>query len=126
MERLDTGLFAARWNKTTDRQRQLLHRVAMRKRRVGGEFGIQDLVGENDAGITASQASQLLAALAERGLIYRTRHGRYAFTVPMSETMILRRFEAERQVIDSWAIAYERGVRSKLASGPRKRWSWFG
>lgn len=104
IDRLDAGLFSARWNKTTDKQRDTLRLIAERPDTLSREFSSQDLVslsgGTTD--LTTAQANHLLVSLAEKGILYRTRHGRYAFTVPMSEVMILRRLNPERDVDTSW------------------------
>lgn len=108
MERLDAGLFAARWNKTTDKQRWFLGLIASRGGWEGIDFSAQDVallsISEGDERLTNAQCSQALQALVERGLLYRTRHGRFAFTVPMSEAMILRRLDTETGIDESWAM----------------------
>ena len=141
MDRLDSGLFAARWNKTTDKQREVLRVIASRAPNSALDFSAQEIaalsLGQGD--LTNAQATQMLQALCERGLLYRTRHGRYAFTVPMSETMILRRFQSEKDVEDSWLTPKQAGVNGTGANGhadtaksgasagaqPTKRWRWF-
>ncbi len=107
MDRLDSGLFAARWNKTTDKQRRWLKLIARRNRAQFSDFSAQEILESNEdaEGFDNSQANQMMLALCERGLLYRTRHGRYAFTVPMSEAMILRRIKAEQEVTSSWTLA---------------------
>jgi AAA ATPase domain len=102
-ERLDSGLFSARWNRTTDKQRDLLGLIARRPRELGTDFSARELelLREPDDDVTGS-LNQQLAALCDRGMLYRTRHGRYAFTVPMSEAMILRRLRREDDVAASW------------------------
>lgn len=118
LERLDAGLFGARWNKTTDKQREFLGLIATRQRSSGQEFSAQEISQLDPSGAcTNSYASQMLQALCERGLTYRTRRGRFAFTVPMSETMILRRLKSEDRVAESWS------------KGPNETskgiWRWF-
>lgn len=61
----------------------------------------------------------MLQALAERGLIYKTRHGHFAFTVPMSESMIRKRLRDASTIAESWATD-ETSARPKA-----KRWTWF-
>ena len=106
MDRLDSGLFAARWNRTTDKQRSWLKLIATREKGQFNDFSAQEILetDENINGFDNSQANQLMLALCDRGLLYRTRHGRYAFTVPMSEIMILRRIEAEQDISASWSL----------------------
>lgn len=40
-----------------------------------------------------SHANQMLASLAERGMIYKNRLGRYSFAVPLLGRFILRNYE---------------------------------
>ncbi len=126
LERLDAGLFGARWNKTTEKQRQVLEILASRGIDYAPDFSAADVVGlSKDKGdLNGQQASQMLHALCDRGLLYRTRHGRYAFTVPMSEEMILRRMRSEQEISESWE---QNTAPSKPPSTPSKSkgWRWF-
>lgn len=107
LDRLDAGLFASRWNRTTDKQREVLKIIAHRDDVSLSDFSAHEIseLGADLAGLNNTQVSQALQALCERGLIYRTRHGRYAFTVPMSEVMIRRRMRTEEDVEQSWVQA---------------------
>jgi len=133
IDRLDSGLFAARWNRTTDKQRDVLKLIASRPNTSSPDFSAQDIASIKESDLTSAQATQVLQALCERGLIYRTRHGRYAFTVPMSETMILRRFRNQAEVEESWQNALGLALAGPIeepkaiesAESKRKRWSWF-
>src|SRR5207244_543245 len=115
----------ARWNKTTDKQRDLLGLLASRGPKAAREFTAQEVVSlAKDSELSNANASQLLHALCERGLIYRTRRGCFAFTVPMSESMILRRLQSSDQIADSWLAASAQSV----VPGERKKskgWLWF-
>jgi hypothetical protein len=104
LDRLDAGLFAARWNRTSDRQREFLGLIASRPNGRSVDFSAIEILGQRGASgdFGAATANQMLLALSERGLVYRTRHGRYAFTVPMSEVMILRRLQRDQDVENSW------------------------
>jgi hypothetical protein len=132
LSRLDNGLFAARWNRTTDRQRDLLRLIAQMPAGPSSDFSAADIVdthGTED--FTTATAGQTLAALVERGLIYRTRHGRYAFTVPMSEYMILRRHRQDEAIEDSWqtnrvdAQVTAPKPQNDSKTKPPKKKSWF-
>lgn len=95
--KLDADFFAGRWGKLTDRQRQLLWVVA-NLRHADDEFTIQELV-EKAAELlpktfSPSHANQMLASLAERGMIYKNRLGRYSFAVPLLGRFILRTYGA--------------------------------
>jgi hypothetical protein len=45
----------------------------------------------------ASHVSQMLVALSSAGLIYKNRHGRYSFAVPLLDRFIRRQSEKERR-----------------------------
>lgn len=95
--KLDADFFAGRWARITDRQRELLWVVA-RLDRADEEFTIQELTEMAKALLakpfSASHANQILASLAERGMIYKNRLGRYSFAVPLLGRFILRTYEA--------------------------------
>lgn len=94
--KLDADFFAGRWARVTDRQRQLLWVVA-HLARPDDEFTIQELVEEGRGRLpktfSPSHANQILASLAEQGLIYKNRFGRYSFAVPLLGRFILRTYE---------------------------------
>ena len=58
------------------------------------EFTVQESVTTSKAGqitgFSASRVNQLLASLANAGLVYKNRHGRYSLAVPMLAPFILR------------------------------------
>jgi AAA ATPase domain len=94
--KLDTDFFAGRWSKVTDRQRQLLWVVATLQH-ADEEFTIQELVEQAkrllQKPFSPSHANQMLASLAEQGLIYKNRFGKYSFAVPLMGNFILRTYE---------------------------------
>ncbi|HMI81302.1 MAG TPA: ATP-binding protein [Solirubrobacterales bacterium] len=96
--KLDADFFAGRWAKITDRQRELLWVVAQLER-ADEEFTIQELTEEAKRLLTKafspSHANQILASLAERGMIYKNRLGRYSFAVPLLGRFILRTYEPD-------------------------------
>lgn len=93
--KLDADFFAGRWAKITDRQRELLWVVAHLER-ADEEFTIQELTETARAllsnSFSPSHANQMLASLAERGMIYKNRFGRYSFAVPLLGRFILRTY----------------------------------
>jgi AAA ATPase domain len=94
--KLDADFFAGRWAKITDRQRELLWAVAHLEH-PDEEFTILELT-EMAKGLLAkafspSHANQMLSSLAERGMIYKNRLGRYSFAVPLLGRFILRSYE---------------------------------
>jgi Cdc6-like AAA superfamily ATPase len=94
--KLDTDFFAGRWAKITDRQRQLLWVIANLDH-PDDEFTIQELVEEAKQRLpktfSPSHANQMLVSLAERGMIYKNRLGKYSFAVPLLGRFILRNYE---------------------------------
>lgn len=131
MDRLDAGLFAARWNKTTDKQRDFLRLVAGRPVPHSGDFSAADIaqLSGSSTPMTTAQCTQTLQGLVDRGMLYRARRGRYAFTVPMSEVMIMRRLNSEDSVERSWSqpspsvAAF--AARASASPKPRGFRSWF-
>ncbi|MCC6738845.1 MAG: AAA family ATPase [Planctomycetia bacterium] len=92
--KLDSDFFAGRWARATDRQRDLL-RIAARLKNSEAEFTVQEIVehASNSAQpkpFSSSLVNQMLAKLAEAGLIYKNRHGKYSFAVPLLGPFILR------------------------------------
>jgi hypothetical protein len=97
-KKLDSDFFAGRWARLTDRQRDLLCVIAGRDGD-DGEFGIQELADESRrakaAGtivkaFTTSHVSQMLSTLAQSGLVYKNRHGRYSLAIPLFGRFIRR------------------------------------
>lgn len=92
-QKLDADFFAGRWARITDRQRELLSVVSHLKK-PDDEFTIQELVEKSKEmlpkGFSSSHANQMLASLAERGMIYKNRIGRYSFAVPLLGRFIRR------------------------------------
>ncbi len=93
IRKLDTDFFAGRWNRVTDRQRELLTVVAQLAN-CDEEFTVQEVVEKSKERPTkpfsASHVTQLLAKMAESGLVYKNRHGRYSFAVPLLGDFIQR------------------------------------
>lgn len=99
LRKLDSDFFAGRWARATDRQRDLLI-VAARLDRTGSEFTVQELVelsqGILEKPFSSSHANQMLASLSTAGLVYKNRHGKYSFAVPLLDRFILRQLEASK------------------------------
>lgn len=92
IRKLDADFFSGRWAKVTDRQRELLRVIASLE--PDGEFTVQEVVERSGEVLTkpfkSSHANQVLLALTHAGLIYKTRHGKYTFAVPLLGKFILR------------------------------------
>lgn len=94
VQKLDGDFFAGRWSRATDRQKDLLAVIAALEGCDDGEFTVQEIV-EQSARILpkafgASHVNQMLGQLAENGLIYKNRHGKYSFAVPLLGQFIRR------------------------------------
>jgi len=93
IDKLDTDFFAGRWARATDRQRELLIVIA-RLETCESEFTVQEAVEKSkeilDKPFGPSQVNQMLVALGNAGLVYKNRHGKYSFAVPLLGNFILR------------------------------------
>ena len=93
IDKLDNDFFTGRWTRTTDRQRELLSVIA-NLHGSDSEFTVQEVVAKSkellQKPFSPSQVSQMLAALSNKGLVYKNRHGRYSFAVPLLGEFILR------------------------------------
>jgi hypothetical protein len=97
IRKLDTDFFAGRWAKATDRQRELMW-VVSTLHNCDQEFSVQEIVAKGESLLTkpftSSHANQILAALASAGLIYKNRHGKYMFAVPLMSDFVRRQVDA--------------------------------
>ena len=93
IRKLDSDFFAGRWNKITDRQRELLI-VISKLENCDDEFTVQEIVEESKTSesksFSNSHVSQMLKQLADAGLVYKTRFGNYSFAVPLLGQFIER------------------------------------
>jgi hypothetical protein len=102
LRKLDTDFFAGRWARATDRQRDLLLVIATLPNS-NEEFSIQEIVerSKDDSleskPFSPSHVSQMLASLADAGLVYKNRHGKYAFAVPLFGRFLLRQSTPKQQ-----------------------------
>lgn len=91
-QKLDADFFSGRWSRLTDRQRELLWVVAHLDQS-DGEFSVRDIVQGSAAlskPFSASHINQMLLNLAAQGLVFKNRHGRYSFAVPLLDRFIQR------------------------------------
>jgi hypothetical protein len=94
IRKLDADFFAGRWARVTDRQRELLFIISNLENREG-EFSVQEVIEHPENGaltrsFSSSHVNQMLGALSESGLIYKNRHGKYSFAVPLMAGFIRR------------------------------------
>jgi hypothetical protein len=91
--KLDTDFFAGRWAKATDRQRDLMNVIACLPG-AEGEFSVLEIAESSktmgEKPFSSSHINQMLGSLVSAGLIFKNRHGRYAFAVPLLSHFIKR------------------------------------
>lgn len=96
VRKLDNDFFAGRWHRVTDRQRELLQVVAELPN-CNDEFTVQEIVEQSKRSLkkafSPSHVSQLMNKLADGGVVYKNRHGRYCFAIPMMGDFINRQQE---------------------------------
>ena len=94
--KLDSDFFAGRWARATDRQRELLMVIAHLPN-CDSEFTLQEVVEVSrellKKPFSSSHVNQLLVSLSDAGLVYKNRHGKYSFAVPLLGGFILRQQE---------------------------------
>jgi len=95
--KLDTNFFSVRWARATDRQRDLLSIIAHLDSSET-EFTVQEIAEESkkrfpDRPFSSSHISQMLVKLSDAGLVYKNRHGKYSFAVPLLGRFIRRQEE---------------------------------
>jgi hypothetical protein len=96
IRKLDNDFFAGRWSRITDRQQQLLYVIAQVET-ANDEFTIQDIMEKSEEVLEKSfgrsRINQMLVTLVTAGLIYKDRHGKYLFAVPLMADFIKRTIE---------------------------------
>jgi hypothetical protein len=94
--KLDTDFFAGRWARITDRQRELLLVIAGLDN-CDDEFTVQEIVDGSkiklEKSFSSSHVNQMLGTLQTTGLVYKNRHGKYSFAVPMFGQFVLRQMD---------------------------------
>ena len=100
VRKLDTDFYSGRWARLTDRQRDLMRIISLLDT-AEDEFSVQDITEMakemHDNSFSASNANQMLIKLGEAGLIYKNRHGKYSFAVPMLSEYIKRQTQSSKQ-----------------------------
>lgn len=93
IRKLDTDFFAGRWARVTDRQQELLYVVA-NVATDDNEFTVQEILNKSGEILKKpfgrSHINQMLTSLIAAGLIYKDRHGKYLFAVPLMADFIKR------------------------------------
>jgi hypothetical protein len=93
LAKLDLDFFAPRWARGTDRQQAFMQVIATLDN-ADEEFSVQDIVAASRGllikAFSPSHATQILQALAEKGLVYKNRRAGYCFAVPLLASFIRR------------------------------------
>ena len=93
IRKLDNDFFAGRWAKVTDRQQQLLYVIANLEN-AEREFTIQEVATASseflEKPFSRSHVSQMVTSFIFAGLVYKDRHGKYLFAVPLMGAFIKR------------------------------------
>lgn len=96
--KLDSDFFAGRWDRLTDRQREFLYCVSYLPD-PDSEFTITEVVDKSQSmdmkSFNRGDASQMLPRLIEKGLVFKNRHGKYSFAVPLFSRFIRRKLEGK-------------------------------
>jgi hypothetical protein len=96
LSKLDADFFSGRWQQITDRQRDLLT-VAAQLPNCDGEFTVQEIAEASkrlEKPFSSSHANQMLTSLCDKGLVFKNRHGKYSFAVPLLHRFIQRQLAA--------------------------------
>jgi AAA+ ATPase superfamily predicted ATPase len=100
LRKLDADFFSGRWSRATDRQRELL-KVISQLDNCDEEFTVQEIVDkskESTKPFSSSHVNQMLVKLAEAGLVYKNRFGKYSFAVPLLGQFIRRQGREEEEI----------------------------
>jgi hypothetical protein len=95
VRKLDNNFFQSRWNRATDRQKELMMVIATLPN-CDVEFTVADVVGASKEVLALgkhfkpSNANIMLAALVNHELVYKNRFGKYILAVPLLSQFILR------------------------------------
>lgn len=93
VRKLDEDFFQGRWSKATDRQRELLQVIATLET-CDDEFTVQEVVNVAKQilvkGFSPSHVNQMLSSLADSGLVFKNRVGKYSLAVPLLAQFIRR------------------------------------
>jgi len=93
LAKLDQNFFQGRWLQASDRQRELLQVISTLSN-ADSEFTVAEIVTASKEGLikgfSPSHVNQMLTTLANAGLVYKNRHGKYSLAVPLLAKFILR------------------------------------
>lgn len=101
LRKLDDDFFLGRFSLATDRQREVLFLIS-KLSNCDQEFSvkeIEEMSRTTPKPFRSSQINQMLGSLIDKGLVYKNRHGKYSFAVPLLGQFLQRLSErqSERQ-----------------------------
>ncbi len=93
IRKLDTDFYSGRWSKLTQRQQDILKIIA--NLQLDEEFSVIEIVANSKHIIgsepfSSSHSNQILTKLTDIGIIFKNRHGKYSFAVPLMPNFIKR------------------------------------
>jgi len=93
IQKLDADFFSGRWARATDRQRELLSLIASLEN-CDSEFSVAQISEISETmsykPFSSSNTLQMFNTLIDAGLLFKNRHGRYSFAVPLLGEFIKR------------------------------------
>lgn len=91
--KLDMDFFSPRWERATPRQQDFMQVISCLETSEE-EFTAQEVASESKEILTKkfspSHAIQMLQALTDKGLVYKSKYGKYCFAVPLMADFIRR------------------------------------
>ena len=92
LNKLDSDFFAGRWERASDRQRDLLVVIASLEN-CDEEFTVNEIVVKAKGStkpFSNSHVNQMLNILISKGLVFKNRYGKYSLSVPLLDRFIRR------------------------------------
>lgn len=91
--KLDMDFFSPRWERATARQQEFMSVIACLEAS-DSEFTAQEIANESKDALqkkfSPSHAIQMLQTLSDKGLVYKSKYGKYCFAVPLMAAFIRR------------------------------------
>lgn len=97
LHKLDEDFFMGRWCNITDREKELMQLIASILESDNTEFTIQDITSTGGINMSSSHINQSLARLIKKWFVYKDRHGKYNFAVPLLWSFIKRNLQQEQE-----------------------------
>ncbi|MEM1192434.1 MAG: ATP-binding protein [Pseudomonadota bacterium] len=102
--KLDNDFFTARWERATDRERDLMFAISQLDT-CNDEFTVSEIIKSSRDNLarpfSPSSVSQMLGRLGDKGLIFKSRHGKYSFAVPLLAQFIRRQVQTTPDLFET-------------------------